>query len=63
MKNIPSFDSFVNESLSPDLAIRIEVQPITNVVDVIFYTIIEQKFISSAEDNENAKNFVKYFTR
>ena len=62
----PSFkkfnrEIFINESLSPDLAIRIEVQPGTNVVDVIFYTIIEQKFISSAEDNENAKNFVKYF--
>ena len=61
MKNIPSFDNFLIESLSPDLAIRIEVQPVTNVVDVIFYTIVEQKFISSAEDNENAKNFVKYF--
>jgi hypothetical protein len=61
MKNIPSFDSFVNENLSPDLAIRIEVQPVTNVVHIIFYTIIEQKFISSAEDNENAKNFVKHF--
>ncbi len=61
MKNIPTFENFINESLSPDLAIRIEVQEITNVVDVIFYTIIEQKFISSSEDNENAKKFVKYF--
>ena len=51
----------MNESLSPDLGIRIEVQSITNVIDIIFYTIIEQKFISSAEDNENAKKFVKFF--
>ena len=57
----PTFKKFINESLSPDLGIRIEVQPITNVVDIIFYTIIEQKFISSAEDNENAKKFVKFF--